>query len=165
MWCALRSTTSYWQSAAFVEPTQGRSHNVCLNCSQTVSVLSSMFGLNNFHTYSTNTVKAIGDPPPPKKKVMTNLMACAPGLCVSVDLSSPTVSLMISFLSLLSLMDTDSLSMWKLTFMSSNYKEQSNNHISDPEVCILMLVIYRLSVMESKTEVYHKLTVGRQGGK
>lgn len=54
---------------------------------------------------------------------MTNLMACAPGLCVSVDMSSPTVSLMISFLSLLSLMDTDSLSMWKLTFMSSNYKE------------------------------------------
>lgn len=76
----------------------------------------------SFHTYSIYTVKATEDPPK-KQKVMTNLMACAPGLCVSVDMSSPTVSLMISFLSLLSLMDTDSLSMWKLTFMSSNYKE------------------------------------------
>lgn len=54
---------------------------------------------------------------------MTNLRACAPDLCVSVDLSSPTVSLIISFLSFLSLMDMESLSMWKLTFMSSNYKK------------------------------------------
>lgn len=54
---------------------------------------------------------------------MTNLRACAPDRCVSVDLSSPTVNLMISFLSFLSWMDTDNLSMWNLTFMSSNYNK------------------------------------------
>lgn len=75
------------------------------------------------NTYSTPTTIRANDDHPKSKNVKTNLMACAPGRCVSIELSSPTVNLMISFLSSLSLMDTDSLSMRKLTFMSSNYKK------------------------------------------
>lgn len=116
----------------------------------------------SFRTYSIYTVKATEDPPKKTKSYDKLDGLCSRSLCergheLSHSQPDDLVFVFVVFDGQRQPLHVEiDLHVFKL--------KRSNNHISDPEVCILMLVIL-FKWMESQTEVYYKLTVRRQEGK